>query len=122
MEAALNKASPKKISSLQSLVVAKTAAKNSAQATTETVSSSAYKKAIASVLRTKKEQKIKVILPPKPIVILPQKPKEPVVAADTVGENADEEQGFIGKFQKKISEADELKKANDETYAKIVAE
>jgi hypothetical protein len=30
MEAALNKAAPKKITSLQSLVVAKTAAKNSA--------------------------------------------------------------------------------------------
>ena len=42
MEAALNKAAPKKISSLQSLVVAKTLAKESTKATTETVSTSAY--------------------------------------------------------------------------------
>lgn len=120
MEAALNKSQPKKSASLQALVVAKTMAKESSKTTSETVSQSAYQKAIASVLHTKKETpKIKVVLPPKPIN-LPQ--KKDTIAADSVAENADEEQGFIGKFQKKISEADRLKKDNEETYAKIMAE
>lgn len=125
MEAALNKAAPKKQASLQSLVVQKTMASQSSKASTETVSQTAYQKAIASVLNTNKKEstpKTKVILPPKPLINLPQKVKEPIVAADSVSENAEEEQGFIGKFQKKITAAEELKKANDESYAKIVAE
>ena len=77
-------------------MVAKTQAKESSSASSETVSQTAYQKAIARVLHTKKETpKIKVVLPPKPIN-LPQ--KKEAIAADSVAENADEEQGFIGKF------------------------